>query len=560
MVQIKIPVDMETKRATNNDDDGTTKCLCQDFNSMTKIVEILNSKEQVDCLIRWLEGETDDLALKHNNILSCGKRSRCRFRYGTSFAILNAIRDACRPYLEPQTSVSTDESGAKTHPEPVAVIYEDSFPALKHNKEKDPILTNKPHPAASNILIPRKKSKEQKVEPVVNIVTGKKSKAKKRIRPQPATSVVPNDSVWGKQSMTLGCYHGNIANLPSQNPLTPVKNIPVTPDNKSPFEIQCDADGTQPKRLFVEESAQKSSTLSSTTLDINTNPVTNVGPEKVHNGSNTAATAVIEAPEYHLERLVEIYVTLIRSMLIPSTPLELHLLLRLLAIDPATCLRERFEDSSSTVTFFQPIFSTPERCKVFATLTLSKLKNALQNMGYPLIKSLLRCGPFLKNCPDLARDLNLLLEERTRQGLRAPEDTIGIHAILSLPFEQERDSRHNYRTQAEMAVYQNREQSRDAFLYQLRSYMNEKGKGFQAQDMETAKERLGEESRRITSSLFTVNMPWFAQFFCDLLLQVGLSPVEETDQELLNIANKEKLQVRIKERKSLQITLCMSHH
>jgi PHD/YefM family antitoxin component YafN of YafNO toxin-antitoxin module len=43
-------------------------------------------------------------------------------------------------------------------------------------------------------------------------------------------------------------------------------------------------------------------------------------------------------------------------------------------------------------------------------------------------------------------------------------------------------------------------------------------------------------------------------------LQVGLSPVEETDQELLNIANKEKLQVRIKERKSLQITFCISHH
>jgi hypothetical protein len=462
--------------------------------------------------------------------------------------------------LESQTSVSTYENGAKTPPEPVTVIYEDSFPALKRNKEKDPILTNKPHPAASNILIPRKKSKEQKVEPVVNTLTGKKNKAKKRIRPQPATSIEPNDSVWGKPSTTLGCYHGNIANLPSQNPLTPLKNIPVTPDNKSTFETKYGANGTQPKRLFVEESAQKSSTLSSTTLDINTNPVTNVGPEKVHNGSNTAATAVIEAPEYHLERLVEIYVTLIRSMLIPSTPLELHLLLRLLAIDPATCLRERFEDSSSTVTFFQPIFSTPERCKVFAALTLSKLKYTLQNMGFPLIKPLLQCGPFLKNCPDLGRDLNLLLEERTRQGLRAPEDTIGIHAILSLPFEQERDSRHNYRTQAEMAVYKNREQSRDAFLYQLRSYMNEKGKGFQAQDMETAKERLREESRRITSSLFTVNMPWFAQFFCDLLLQVGLSPVEETDQELLNIANKEKLQVRIKERKSLQITFCISHH
>ena len=38
-------------------------------------------------------------------------------------------------------------------------------------------------------------------------------------------------------------------------------------------------------------------------------------------------------------------------------------------------------------------------------------------------------------------------------------------------------------------------------------------------------------------------MPWFAQFLCELLLQVGLAPVEETDEDLLNIADKDKLQV-----------------
>ncbi len=47
--------------------------------------------------------------------------------------------------------------------------------------------------------------------------------------------------------------------------------------------------------------------------------------------------------------------------------------------------------------------------------------------------------------------------------------------------------------------------------------------------------------------LLSVNATWFAQFYCELLLQVGLSPVQETDQELLNIADTDKLQVSRKQ-------------
>eukprot|EP00980_Cylindrotheca_fusiformis_P000161 scaffold26_cov117-Cylindrotheca_fusiformis.AAC.2 len=536
---------MDTESTTEHrEDERTLKCSCQNFNAMAKIVKTLNAPDQVDRLIRWLEGETDDLALKGNKTLSCGKRSRCRYRYGTSFAILNAIRDACRPYLEPPNGSTSHGAGTKSSTETVPAIYEDDFPPLNRKGKVHPAQIAKSHPAASNILIPPKKSKENQTDPAGDVVVGKKKAAKKRIRPQPADSTVPSNSVWGKPSTLLGTYHGNIANLPSQSPLTPVKNAHVTTEfeTSAPWTRAGEND-TNPKHSIAERSNPLSSALSAS-MDENVTRETNVTFSHTQSPSclETGRDALVEAPENHLERLVEVYVTLMRNMLVPSTPLELHLLLRLLAIDISSVRRENLVESSSTISFFQPIFSTPERCSKFANLALSNLKQLLANLGFPLISSLLRCGPFLKNCPELATDLNMILEERTRQGIMTPEDTIGTHAIFSLPFEEVRDSRHNYRSQAEMAVYKNREQSRDAFLYQLRSYMNEKGKGFQAQDMEGATEKLREEARKLMSSLFTVNMPWFAQFFCDLLSQVGLSPVEETDEELLNITDKAKLQ------------------
>ncbi len=73
--------------------------------------------------------------------------------------------------------------------------------------------------------------------------------------------------------------------------------------------------------------------------------------------------------------------------------------------------------------------------------------------------------------------------------------------------------------------------------------MGSKGKIFRPQDMEQSQDRVRRRARDIMNGLLTVNMMWFAQFYCDLLLQVGLAPVQETDQELLNITDQDKLQV-----------------
>jgi hypothetical protein len=52
-------------------------------------------------------------------------------------------------------------------------------------------------------------------------------------------------------------------------------------------------------------------------------------------------------------------------------------------------------------------------------------------------------------------------------------------------------------------------------------------------------------SREMLMNVSPGNTLWFVNFFCDLLLQIGLSPISETDSEVLRqIGDKKRLQVR----------------
>ncbi len=45
--------------------------------------------------------------------------------------------------------------------------------------------------------------------------------------------------------------------------------------------------------------------------------------------------------------------------------------------------------------------------------------------------------------------------------------------------------------------------------------------------------------------LLPTNVPWFTELFLDMLQQIGLVPMQETDTDILNnVSDKEKLQVR----------------
>jgi len=52
--------------------------------------------------------------------------------------------------------------------------------------------------------------------------------------------------------------------------------------------------------------------------------------------------------------------------------------------------------------------------------------------------------------------------------------------------------------------------------------------------------------RQMMSNLLSSNIPWFAELFTDLLLQIGLVPMQELDADILkNVADKDRLQVGI---------------
>ena len=51
-----------------------------------------------------------------------------------------------------------------------------------------------------------------------------------------------------------------------------------------------------------------------------------------------------------------------------------------------------------------------------------------------------------------------------------------------------------------------------------------------------------QSSRSVVADLMEADLLQFSEFFCDLLLQIGLVPVQEMDKDILSIADKEKLQ------------------
>ena len=128
-------------------------CPCHNYTALSKIVDVLSSEDRnrTDLMIDWLNGSTDRIAIRKKKLLTCGKRFQCRFRYGTSFAILRAIRDACAPFLASTTgngkyagSLQENTSKNSSVPSKIKVSnrkeimapssYDESFPPLQHHR------------------------------------------------------------------------------------------------------------------------------------------------------------------------------------------------------------------------------------------------------------------------------------------------------------------------------------------------------------------------------------------------------------------------------------------
>ena len=87
-------------------------CPCQQFQSENVVTSSVDSDTQMDVLVEWLAGISSNNKQNGNDkILETEQLNpACPNRLHASIAILNAIRDACRPYLESSTAPSVQST------------------------------------------------------------------------------------------------------------------------------------------------------------------------------------------------------------------------------------------------------------------------------------------------------------------------------------------------------------------------------------------------------------------------------------------------------------------
>lgn len=84
----------------------------------------------------------------------------------------------------------------------------------------------------------------------------------------------------------------------------------------------------------------------------------------------------------------------------------------------------------------------------------------------------------------------------------------------------------------------------DSFLSQLRAFQQMRGTVLNPSQVEQSLDNIIHALRQTMEQLLPTNMHWFAELFTDLLLQIGLVPMQELDADILkNVADKERLQV-----------------
>ena len=87
----------------------------------------------------------------------------------------------------------------------------------------------------------------------------------------------------------------------------------------------------------------------------------------------------------------------------------------------------------------------------------------------------------------------------------------------------------------------------DTFLFQLRAFQQMRGTVLNPTQVQRSLDGIQQALRQMMSNLLSSNIPWFAELFTDLLLQIGLVPTQELDADILkNVTDKDRLQVGIK--------------
>lgn len=223
------------------------------------------------------------------------------------------------------------------------------------------------------------------------------------------------------------------------------------------------------------------------------------------------------------QNLVKVYYTIVKCQLLPSVLLELQLILQLLSLqdetvkvnlkdndesktdekketkrkDSSTISSSDSKSSSSTTKLLRDIFSSPYLCQQFAVTMLIKLKPILANLTQGIILSLLNLKSFQYLVPkELIKYLydsmeeRMILDHHRRDNNNHPNafnkdgdiingsrqnQLLGIgnesfgdgslgsmskSTILNISFNEQRDSRHRFKSKDLVPLYNNREQCR----------------------------------------------------------------------------------------------------
>lgn len=618
-------------------------CPCQTFASADAVTSAVNSDARTQALIEWLSnsvGPPRRSGQKPSPIVN--RNTPCGNRLQASIVVLNAIRDACRPFLESPAipTLSSNGSTGKNSPSRHLVsTYQDSFPPMPANAKSA---------VAPTLLVGRKKRKGKKSNSTSTLpchdenattnshneetskTPARSTDTKKRIKPVNIPLPANSSALWdnyfpplpkGNISLSSGTFSAvNLSPGSREKTKAPVevstkKNLKESKSHAetddlnrgsktfvntavnvggyliSDKETTFLADNGRPKsssrpasgatktacKNFVgdilyesdvsPEASSNAASSNNAAKESNSNKPTQKSTELeatertnvVEGSSSTEIPRTIPrnssfASDPHcemVERLVKIYSTIMKHQLAPCLLLELHLLVRLLTThdNPHKISASRMNLPSSNVAFIQ-IFSSAKSCQQFAAKTLSELEFLLVNLGHETMKMFVSLPALKKNCQNLWNSLDDAIQAgNTSLMFEVDQKALGANTNtphLTLPFDQLRDSRHNYKTVDLNRLFKEREELRDAFLYQLRAFQDVRGRLVDNEQAGKIINSIKRESKEILSYVSTNNLSWFVNFFCDLLLQVGLVPIGETDSEVVRqIVDQKRLQVSL---------------
>lgn len=472
--------------------DSRPECPCKSFSSSAQVISALSSNDQAQKLIQWIKGDSiqtdgdkiEKLALSEhqictNNVGYNQIEGKCAHRVGAAYCILNEIRDGCRVFLEKE---SPPPDLVMMKPKLVvpydAPKYEEAFPSLSASASSQ----------APNILKPKKKVKK-KIKPVqlsatnqspgITDITSQSTvqpldantiKVKRRIRPAPAQSPspwgnlapmqtdLPSSTPWpGIQTITQKSTGLEMERDPMIRAMSPI-STPKTetqPRSSEGWPGNEIVSQNMAKHLIFQDPMERMMSLSTS-------------PNKDVQASNTAPAPIPEDIKTLLNYTVEAYCVIIKSQLAPSIALELQLMLRLVTLSDNDGFVKH--NNKNKMQSLRRLFKTPGICRHFASQVLEKLKNLLVNLDHGMLRSLLGLSAFVEQLPHIAKEIQRTLESRRNALLSEGKydhdgESTGLvvsgrSTILTMPFQEKRDSRHNYRSQDLSSIYNNREQSR----------------------------------------------------------------------------------------------------